>query len=280
MPKRTGIQLAYPFDEKRLAKYNKPYIVQPKLDGERCRAVLEDDVWVLYSSTGEEINSVPHINRVLQRRTDQGQLNYTELDGELYRHGQSFEAIHSVVSRKVNMHPESYLMDFHIFDIPSIATTQAMRTKLVMDCIESSGAVKTVPSQLAHSVEDVIELLGEYTTQGFEGIMIREPYNQTAYERKRSVWMMKFKPKRHDDYQIVGFQEELSIHGEPKNSLGAFIVEDDYHATFKVGSGFTAEQRRDYWIRRHELLGRMLRVAYQHTTVNGIPRFPVYLELR
>jgi len=34
--KRAGVQLCYPFEEKRLAKWEPPYIVQPKLDGERC----------------------------------------------------------------------------------------------------------------------------------------------------------------------------------------------------------------------------------------------------
>ena len=30
---------AYPFEEKRLAKWRPPFIVQPKYDGVRCRAV-------------------------------------------------------------------------------------------------------------------------------------------------------------------------------------------------------------------------------------------------
>ena len=42
MGKRTGIMLCYPFEEKRLNKWNPPYIIQPKLDGERCRAVYDE----------------------------------------------------------------------------------------------------------------------------------------------------------------------------------------------------------------------------------------------
>lgn len=40
MSTRTGIMLASPLDEGKLAKWPRPYIVQPKLDGERCRAVF------------------------------------------------------------------------------------------------------------------------------------------------------------------------------------------------------------------------------------------------
>ena len=34
-----GIMKCYPFEEKRLAEWNPPYICQPKYDGVRCRAI-------------------------------------------------------------------------------------------------------------------------------------------------------------------------------------------------------------------------------------------------
>ena len=34
-----GIMKASPFEEKRLTKWNPPYIIQPKYDGFRCRAI-------------------------------------------------------------------------------------------------------------------------------------------------------------------------------------------------------------------------------------------------
>ena len=44
MAKREGIMLAYPFDRKRLDKYTSPLIIQPKLNGDRCRAVIDAQV--------------------------------------------------------------------------------------------------------------------------------------------------------------------------------------------------------------------------------------------
>ena len=33
------------------------------------------------------------------------------------------------------------------------------------------------------------------------------------------------------------------------------------------------------WDDRENLYGRVCKVSYQHRTANGVPRFPVYLEL-
>jgi len=67
--KRAGVMLCYPFEEKRLLKWSPPYIVQPKLDGVRCRAVwaYELNSYVLLSSTQHQIVSVPHIVAALTR---------------------------------------------------------------------------------------------------------------------------------------------------------------------------------------------------------------------
>ena len=47
----TGIMKAYPFSEDRLAKWEPPYVVQPKYDGVRCRAVpLDNGSYLLLSS--------------------------------------------------------------------------------------------------------------------------------------------------------------------------------------------------------------------------------------
>ena len=40
MAKREGIMLASPINVDKLAMWKPPYLVQPKLDGVRCRAVI------------------------------------------------------------------------------------------------------------------------------------------------------------------------------------------------------------------------------------------------
>lgn len=277
---RAGIMLAQPFEERRLAKWGSgPFIIQPKLDGERCRALFDArGVVTLLSSEENVITSVPHINEQLEMS---GLCN-VELDGELYVHGDSFEHIHSIVSRKVNQHFNSYSMQFHVFDMIEDNVPQQVRLRALDELLkgyEGMDSIIRVPYDFVTSdLETVMNALIGYKACGYEGLIIRHP--MAPYVRKRSPYMMKFKAKKEDIYEIVGFQEEISIHGHPKNSLGAVICKGDDGTHFKVGSGFTQEQRVEFWKYRDTLVGKYARVQYQHITTKGkVPRFPIIVEV-
>lgn len=274
---RSGIMLANPFEEKRLAKWNtKTVIVQPKLDGERCRAVFDSGGRVkLYSSECNDIESVYHINLQLESLG----LHDIELDGELYIHEKPFEHIHSIVSRKVNEHYNSASMQYHIFDLvtsdPQIVRIKALHLLLP----KNMDSIQIVPWYTANDVKDLMNVLKEYNEQGYEGIIVRHP--DAPYVRKRSPYMMKYKPKKNDIYEIVGFKEEISIHGHQKNRLGAFILAGDDGTLFSVGSGFDDAQREHYWQNRGSYIGKWCEVQYQNITTKGkVPRFPVFVCVR
>lgn len=273
MSKRSGIMLCYPFEEKRLAKWKPPYIVQPKLDGERCRALPRTDGgYDLISSEGNQFISVPHINEALNK----SDLWPRKLDGELYRHGMAFEDIHSIVSRTVNLHHDYKEMQFHVFDEIN-DEPQYRRTLFNNDILLYDNVVKCVMSKVAESFEDVMRIYDDYIADGYEGMVVRHWLG--PYIPRRSTFMMKFKPKKDDYYRITGYKEEVSIHGEPKGRLGALDCESDGQV-FSVGSGLTDELRETLWSCRNTLPGKLLHVAYQHiTSGKGVPRFPVFLEV-
>ena len=66
-----NIMKCYPFSEERLAKWAVPFIVQPKLDGVRCRVVplsgASEEGCLLLSSEENVIFSVPHLNEIIGR---------------------------------------------------------------------------------------------------------------------------------------------------------------------------------------------------------------------
>ena len=272
---RKGIQLAYPFEEKRLLKWQPPYIVQPKYDGERCRAVpIGEGRHLLLSSSENPFFSVPHIAEALEHlQTD------LELDGELYCHGMPFEQIHSIVSRTKNLHSDHKMIKFHIFDYVSDEAQGTRLIKLRQLITDSKyDCIRAAPFYICDDFNSVIRAYDEILTSGYEGIIVR--HFTAPYVRKRSVLMMKFKPKKEDIYEIIGVVEETSIEGMPKNSLGAFICCGEDKTPFKVGTGFTREQRRDYWERSEVLIGSKIKVLYQTlTTGKKVPRFPVYKEI-
>lgn len=275
---RSGIMLAQPFEERRLNKWTSGNIIQPKLDGERCRAVFGPDKKVtLYSSECNIITSVPHINAQLESMN----ISDSELDGELYIHEKDFDKIHSIVSRKVNQHFLSDTMEFHIFDIVDSLVPQDLRLfaleKLFSDV--KLPNIKIVSHEWVVDMESIMEVLKRYKDEGYEGFILRHP--KAPYIRKRSPYMMKFKPKKDDVYKIVGYKEEMSITGHPKGRLGAFILSSDDGANFSVGSGLNDNDRYIYWQNRDELIGKWCEVQYQHITPkNKVPRFPVFVQLR
>ena len=271
---RQGIQLCYPFEEKRLLKWNPPYIVQPKLDGERCRAIWsERHGYVLVSSEFNTIISVPHINKALERS-----LSVAELDGELYVHGLPFSEIHSIVGRTANLHPNYEQMEFHLFDIVN-DNPQASRLIQLDETVTAWNPVKKVPYVLCCSFEEVMDAYNGFLKDGYEGMIVRHP--EASYRRSRSPFIMKFKPKKDDYYLIIGTKEEVDKSGYPKGTLCALICTSNEGTIFSVGSGLTQEQRETYWNKKDDLVGKLCHVAYQNiTSGKGVPRFPVFLSVK
>lgn len=282
---RQGIMLAYPFDERRLSRWDGQIFIQPKLDGNRCRAVMLDpeDPVFLYSS---EMNlfSFPHIEDDLQEMLRPWTPCF--MDGELYRHGLPHSRIQSITSTTTFPHPDREVMQFHVFDFVQMDKIKEQRQaerlgvlQAIMSNVPARSSVKLVPTQALRSREEMWENLSEYMLEGYEGFIIRAGSN--LYVPKRSIEMMKFKPRSEDTYEIVGTLEEISINDEPKNSLGALVLRDMGGEQFKVGTGpfLTRENRRTLWQNREALIGLHATLKYQELTERSVPRFPVLIEV-
>ncbi len=271
-----GIMKCYPFSEDRLLKWQPPYIVQPKYDGFRCRAVPisspQGSSHIFLSSEENIFYSVPHLQEEI---TCLGLS--AELDGELYCHGMSFDEISSIVSRTVNIHPDHKKIQFHVFDI--VNEMPQMKRLLQIENLKGfSPWFRVAPFWLCESLDDVMRAYDQVIKQGYEGIIVR--HFQAPYERKRSTLVMKFKPKKSDEYVIVRLNEEIDKNGRPKNSLGSFVCIGADGETFNVGTGFTEDHRREYWNKGEDLIGKVCKVSYQHLTAGKkVPRFPVFMEV-
>lgn len=275
MGKRTGIQLCYPFEQKRLDKWEPPYIVQPKLDGERCRALISGDNVTLVSSELNEIISVPHIKDAIRRLHLQDGM---ELDGELYVHGWSFEEIHSVVSRSANLHPRYQDMQFHIFDYIDAQQDDIQGKRIYsLAYMNLQDPLIRVPYHMAKTLPEIMEHYNTYLSESYEGIIIRNIFY--PYERKRSTGIMKFKPKKLDHYQIIECVEAVDKSGNPKNMLGAFTCTSSEGTIFNVGAGtLSHDERKEIWANRSNFSGMVCEVQYQNISPNGVPRFGLCLK--
>ena len=269
---RKGIMLAYPLSEKRLSTWNPPFIVQPKLNGERCRVLWLNDKPVMVSSEENIIHSMPHILEQLERLPKEFHI---ELDGELYNHGMPFEDIHSRVSRHTNIHPDYSKMEYHIFDLPSnqMQVERTLELLRFKDSLDKLPNLITVPTFTCENFGEILDIFNSITKLNYEGLIIR--HNANFYVRRRSTGMMKFKPKSFDTYTIVNTIEEESASGELKGRLGAFVVSDEDGREFKVAGSVPHDVKYKLWENRANLVGKQLTIGYQHHSKDGIPMFAV-----
>jgi len=270
---RKGIQLAYPLEEKRLLKWRPPFIVQPKLDGDRARAIRTPaGHFCLLSSEENLFFGVPHVLQALDNADLPADI---ELDGELYAHRMPHATINGIVSRTSSLHPEYEKIKFHVFDIVNEFSPQLVRLTELAN-LDLQDPIIRVPYYLTYSLKETMKVYDKILNQGYEGIIVRE--YTAPYLRRRSPFMMKFKPKKEDHYPIIGYKEEISIDGTPKGRLGALVCETD-GVTFSVGSGLNDEQRTRLWTIRDQLPGCTAHIQYQHTLPSGSPRFPVLISV-
>lgn len=278
--KRSGIQLCTPFSERRLlnqgafrSTWNPPYAIQPKLNGERARAIVKNSRCILVSSTDQLICTVPHINYAMTLLPDK------EYDGELYVHGWPFSKIHSVISTTTSIHPDAEQLQFHIFDLITPQTQleriQDLYKKLYIH-LDAQYCIKLVPINFVTSMNGILEYLKQYIDNKYEGFILRE---LTAYYlRRRSQLVMKFKPRESDTYTILDILEARSEYGVGLGMVGSFTCIDDMGTTFGVGAGqLTHPKRRELWqkwLNKEISTGAKLLIKYQ--TLSDKEKVPLF----
>ena len=131
---------------------------------------------------------------------------------------------------------------------------------------------------VARQDTDMSKLAQLMTENNWEGLMCRD--GNSPYEYKRTNKLLKIK-QMHDTEVVLTSMEEGT--GKHAGRLGAF------HANYKgydlkIGSGFTDEQREEYWNNKDLYIGKTVKVQYFEETTNQQGeeslRFPVFLCFR
>jgi hypothetical protein len=285
-PKRQGISLCVPADEKKVSNFPKEFLTQWKLNGERCVVENFHGEPLLMSSYADPFEFLDHIRKPIKKLWEKFGMPI-KFDGELYKHGWKRERIHSAVSRTKNYNPDVEQIEFHIFDIKWLSFNQSHRISILNDLFSSfigqdHPVLKLVPTFTATS-ENWMDFADKFLELGYEGSVLRNP-NCPIYYAGRTVYqMLKYKPTEIDEYEIVGIEEAISQEGEPKNMVGSFIVKaHDGEDTFSVGAGkLTHDLRRHYWFIQSTLMGKTLITKQgKILTANGFPTCAVAVEVK
>lgn len=259
-----------------------PIIVEPKIDGIRCVAIVRNGKVTFMSRSGKEIFMLDHIGKELLVFGDN-----VIYDGELY--AGSFNETMSAVRRSVNAPSPELLskVKYHIFDILTIPEFEAMRVErtymdrqntmplFMFSPDESPKTLRHVPASTIYSRDSLEYLTKDHLTQGFEGSIIKKPDGLYQFDRTND-WL-KYKPITTGEYKVVSYYEGS---GKNKGRLGGLVVELEDGSTNKVGGGFTDIQRDQIWDTPELVLGKHIEVEYKFKTPDGKLREPVFYRLR
>jgi DNA ligase-1 len=268
-------------------------LLEPKLDGVRCITVVnyEARTVVQYTRNGKVLENFSHISDSLLANIDDLGRSYV-LDGEVV--SKSFQDLMKQVHRKDDVQAQDARL--MLFDIVPLSEFQ--KGKSVMGQRRRSALLKTLkPTFDKCGSIDVIEqtevdldgYVGEMQfkefnkeaiAKGFEGIMIKDP--NAPYECKRSTSWLKQKPFIEVSLTVLETEEGT---GRNVGKMGALVcegTEDGKLIKVNVGSGFTDEDRDEFWSCKVD--GQVVEVRADAITQNQDGtyslRFPRFLRFR
>jgi DNA ligase 1 len=251
--------------------------VSPKLDGQRCMAVIDGFDVTLYSRNRKPITSVPHIERWLSTHVGK-EGHKVILDGEIYNHrlrvDYGFEKIQEIVMRKKDQHPEHESMQFHVFDMVKDSPYYDRIIFAGMHTGKPPAPVVLVKS-IEATKEELPALLQRVLAKGYEGLIIRDP--QGMYEAgRRSYKMLKLKDHFDAEFDILGVVEGT---GKLTGHAGSLICITAAGEQFQCKLIGSEKRLRDIFNDSSLWEGHQATVRYQNLTETGVPRFPRAIKL-
>jgi DNA ligase-1 len=190
------------------------------------------------------------------------------LDGELFGGRKKFQRTVGLVKRqdKSDLWKE---LAYVVFDAPAV---EGPFEKRMEECkAHVKGEYARVHEHVRCEGIDHLKVeLARVEGLGGEGLMLRKPGSR--YEVGRSSTLLKVKTFHDAEAKVVG---HVAGAGRHKGRLGALMVTMPDGTKFKVGTGFSDEERRN-----PPAVGVIITYRYQELSDGGVPRFPSYVGVR
>jgi DNA ligase-1 len=272
-------------------------LIEVKLDGVRVITIVYPSGRVdQFSRNGKELVNFPHVTEQISTVVKKTPPPYPiVLDGEIM--SSSFQDLMKQVHRKSDVKANDAILN--LFDMCPLDDfekgfwdkSQTIRSQMVQAWVEQNHELLPNVTCLANELVDLDtdagqlrykEINAQAVAGGYEGIMIKDP--EAGYKCKRSVAWLKLKPFIEVSLTVVAVEEGT---GKNVGRLGALVCEgedDGRRILVNVGSGFTDDQRIDYWASREEVVAKVVEVRADAITQNQDGtyslRFPRFLRFR
>lgn len=277
-------------------KFILPMTIQAKLDGIRC--VIVDG-----KPLSRTLKEIPN-REIFEALSNNPYLE--GLDGELVVGDPTADDAYRKTTSYVMAHEKTggdwtfWVFDRHDSNLPF-----DIRYEEVSRDTPIGPHIKVLSSITVDNADELNLHEEQAVSQGFEGLILRGPNSLYKYGRGTVKAGDLLKLKRFVDFEatITGVFEEMYNGNEAKTNalgrterssvqankvgkgtLGGFVVEalngDLKGVEFRVGTGFTAEHRADFWRDQDNLIGAVVKVKCFPVGVKEKPRHPVFLGFR
>jgi DNA ligase-1 len=272
--------------------------IEVKLDGVRVLVVIHDVEGrkiEMFSRNGKQFHNFDHIIEEIRTVLKEYPAPYPlVLDGEVM--SASFQDLMKQVHRKDNVSANDAVL--HLFDIIPLENflkgswdkPQHVRSSMTKAWVEEHSSVlahvtalewETVDLDTPEGEQRFVELNKAAVDGGYEGVMIKDV--DAPYECKRSHSWLKAKPFIEVTLEVVEVEEGT---GRNAGRLGALVCagqDDRKDIRVNVGSGFTDDQRSQFWLARDAVVGNLVEVRADAVTQNQdgtyslrFPRFKTF----
>jgi DNA ligase-1 len=277
--------------EPKLVDWKDGWYVSRKIDGARCIGIVDSNGdTTFYSRTGKEFDTLGIVRDGIKA------LGVTNVvfDGELClvddEGNEDFQGVMKQLKKKDHTIPNP---SFKIFDMLThdefyskkgqknrpysirLANLTEIMTKNECPCLT------LLEQELIHNDEHFQEWVKEAADYGWEGVMLRA---DEPYKGKRSKDLLKVKKFFDDEYEVVDVEmgpfRYVKDGAECEETMLSCVMINHKGYTVRVGSGFSIDQRQEFYQNPKNILGQIITVQYFEETKNqdgGISlRFPTF----
>ncbi len=164
----------------------------------------------------------------------------TALDGELWRGRGQFESLSRTVRKSEPTDEEWHTVRYMLFELPDAQGTFTQRIEMLKALVARTQVpwLQVIEQFRISDRKSLKDKLSRIIAAGGEGLMLHRA--EASYHSGRSNDLLKFKPYLDREASVIAH-----IPGKGRNAgrLGSLLVEDDEGRRFRLGTGFTDEQR-------------------------------------